>query len=112
MNSFERLADTFFTQPAVPLRGHRYNSVYGDNFGLINAEFRFPLFAAVIPGALPILPLYNITGVAFFDMGTAWGQQIDYGITDITESIVNKASLDFKMNLSLFKTKMEIYFRI
>lgn len=96
---FERLADTFFTQPAVPLRGHRYNSVYGDNFGLINAEFRFPLFAAVIPGALPILPLYNITGVAFFDVGTAWGQQIDYGITDINgNSIVNKASLDFKIS--------------
>ena len=96
---FERLADTFFTQPAVPLRGHKYNSVYGDNFGLINAEFRFPLFAAVIPGALPILPLYNITGVAFFDVGTAWGQQIDYGITDINGNpIVNKASLDFKIS--------------
>ncbi len=96
---FERLADTFFTQPAVPLRGHRYNSVYGDNFGLINAEFRFPLFAAVIPGALPILPLYNVTGVAFFDVGTAWGQQINYGITDIDGNpIINDASLDFKVS--------------
>ena len=73
--------------------------MYGDNFGLINAEFRFPLFAAVIPGALPILPLYNVTGVAFFDVGTAWGQQIDYGITDIDGNpIINDASLDFKVS--------------
>ncbi len=96
---FERLADTFFTQPAVPLRGHRYNSVYGDKFGLLNAEFRFPLFAAVIPGALPILPLYNVTGVAFVDVGTAWGQEIDYGLTDINGNpIVNDAALDFNIS--------------
>ena len=94
---FERLADTFFTQPAVPLRGHRYNSVYGDNFGLINAEFRF-FVCSCNTRALPILPLYNITGVAFFDVGTAWGQ-IDYGITDINgNSIVNKSFTDFKIS--------------
>jgi len=75
---FERLADTFFTQPATPLRGHEFNTLYGDKFSLINAEFRFPLFAAVLPGPVPILPLYNITGLAFVDAGAAWGFDINY----------------------------------
>ena len=75
---FERLADTFFTLPATPLRGHEFNTIFGDKFALINAEFRFPLFAAILPGPLPILPLWNLTGVAFLDVGSAWGFNVPF----------------------------------
>jgi len=75
---FDRLADTFFTLPATPLRGHEFNTTFGDRFSLINAEFRFPLFAAVLPGPIPLIPLYNITGAAFIDAGAAWGFNIPY----------------------------------
>lgn len=75
---FDRLADTFFTLPATPLRGHEFNTTFGDRFSLVNAEFRFPLFAAVLPGPIPLIPLYNITGVAFLDAGAAWGFDIPY----------------------------------
>ncbi len=75
---FERLADTFFTLPATPLRGHEFNTIFGDKFTLINAEFRFPLFAAVLPGPLPILPLWNLTAAAFVDVGAAWGFDVPY----------------------------------
>jgi Tol biopolymer transport system component len=75
---FERLADTFFTLPATPLRGHEFNTTFGDKFTLINSEFRFPLFAAILPGPVPILPLWNITGVAFLDVGAAWGFEVPY----------------------------------
>jgi Tol biopolymer transport system component len=99
--SYDRLTDSFFTVPALPVRGYAYNSIYGSNFSLINAEFRFPLFAAVIPGAIPILPLYNITGVAFIDAGTAWGQRINYGFFDQpnlnANPVINEAKLDFKV---------------
>jgi Tol biopolymer transport system component len=100
---FERLADTFFTQPATPLRGHEFNTLYGDKFTLINAEFRFPLFAAVLPGPVPILPLYNITGLAFVDAGATWGFDINYSYfqDSVTgESIVyhqKSSDLDFKV---------------
>ncbi|MGM0506215.1 MAG: peptidase MA family metallohydrolase [Bacteroidota bacterium] len=77
---FDRLADTFFTQPATPLRGHEFNTLYGDRFALINTEFRFPLFAAILPGPIPILPFYNLTGVAFTDVGSAWGFDINYSL--------------------------------
>ncbi len=74
----DELGDQFFTQPALPLRGHPYNAIYGDRFALVNAEFRFPLFAAILPGPIPILPLYNLTGVAFVDAGMAWGQEVTF----------------------------------
>lgn len=99
---FDRLADTFFTLPATPLRGHEFNTIYGDKFTMINAEFRFPLFAAILPGPLPILPLYNLTGVAFVDAGAAWGFDIPYSrYTDSQGNPIvyfeNPAQLDWRV---------------
>ncbi len=68
----DRLEDMFFTLPALPMRGHFFNSAIGNRFGLFNAEFRFPLVAAMLPGPIPILPLYNIQGAAFVDVGATW----------------------------------------
>lgn len=96
--SYDKLTDSFFTVPALPVRGYAYNSIYGSNFSLINAEFRFPLFAAIVPGAIPILPLYNVTGAAFIDIGSAWGERINYGLIDSNDNpIVNESKLDFKV---------------
>lgn len=102
----DRFGDTFFTLPALPLRGHPYNAIYGDRFTLANAEFRFPLFAAILPGPIPILPLYNLNGVAFFDAGMAWGQDVVFeyfrqGANQRfgRESVVlNESDLDFKVS--------------
>ncbi|MEP1140686.1 MAG: peptidase MA family metallohydrolase [Balneola sp.] len=97
--SLDRITDNFFTVPALPLRGFEYNAINGNNFSLINAEFRFPLFAAIVPGAVPILPLYNVTGVAFLDAGTAWGETIDYNLLVAPNSnapkAINGKELDF-----------------
>lgn len=73
----ERLEDIFFTMPVTPLRGYEFNASHGDRYGLVNAEFRFPLVAAILPGPIPILPLYNIQGTAFADIGTTW-QGVDH----------------------------------
>ncbi|MDX1619049.1 MAG: BamA/TamA family outer membrane protein, partial [Balneolaceae bacterium] len=98
----DRLGDTFFTVPALPLRGHEFNTLFGDRFALINAEFRFPLFAAILPGPIPILPLYNLTGVAFLDAGTAWGQDIPFEFRTQTGQqgsfVLNDEDLDFKVS--------------
>ena len=98
----DRLGSTFFTLPALPLRGHPYNAIYGDRFSLINAEFRFPLFAAILPGPIPILPLYNLTGVAFWDAGMAWGQDVVFEYRDRTgrpaRAVLNDDELDFAVS--------------
>jgi Tol biopolymer transport system component len=89
---------SFIAQPAVPMRGFDYFALNGSRFGLANIEFRFPLFAAILPGPIPILPLYNITGVAFVDAGMAWGQAIHYDYPRTNESYyTNRASLNFKI---------------
>ncbi|MGD8426129.1 MAG: peptidase MA family metallohydrolase [Balneolaceae bacterium] len=104
----DRLGETFFTLPALPLRGHPYNDIYGDKFTLFNAEFRFPLFAAILPGPIPILPLYNLTGVAFWDAGMAWGQDVITQYRDRNGNLqsvtLNDASLDFKVSKETTKT--------
>lgn len=97
---FDQLTDTFFTLPAFPLRGFEYSSLYGNKYSLINAEYRFPLFAAVIPGAIPIFPLYNITGALFLDVGTAWGFDISQSFTNGQDQITisqNSKELNFKI---------------
>lgn len=67
------VTDFIFATPILPLRGYSINSSNGSNFGLINAEFRFPLVAALLPGPIPLIPLYNVSGQAFVDAGTVWG---------------------------------------
>lgn len=102
-----QLSDLFFTQPALPLRGFNYNASFGNHYGLVNLEFRFPLFAAILPGPIPILPLYNLTGVMFMDLGAAWGLQRDFYVTLLDQTTGeavsdylyyrNNKSLDFKL---------------
>ena len=63
-------ADDFvFATPVLPLRGFGFNEAAGDRFVLLNVEARAPLVAAVLPGPLPILPLYDLQAVAFLDAG-------------------------------------------
>ena len=58
-----------FATPVLPLRGFGYNEAAGDRFALANVEARVPLVAALLPGPLPILPLYNLQVVGFADAG-------------------------------------------
>lgn len=67
------LTDFAFATPVMPLRGYDLNAENGSYFGLVNAEWRFPLIAALIPGPIPLFPLYNVQGTAFVDAGAVWG---------------------------------------
>lgn len=71
------VSDFVFARPVLPLRGYDINARNGSNFGLINAEFRFPIVTALLPGPLPILPLYHLHGTAFVDAGGIWGGRGD-----------------------------------
>ena len=75
LNGFpiEDVADFVFATPVMPLRGFDINAANGSHFGLLNAEFRFPLVAALLPGPLPFIPFYNIQGQVFADVGNIWG---------------------------------------
>lgn len=70
----ENAEDYIFLQTGLPLRGYNYNAAIGSKYGLFNFEFRYPLFAFLQAGPLPI-GLQSINGAMFFDMGAAWNHE-------------------------------------
>ena len=69
--------DFVFATPVLPVRGFGFNEAAGDRFALLNVEARVPLIAAVLPGPLPIAPLYDIQTVGFVDAGVIADGGID-----------------------------------
>ncbi len=67
----DRIDDVFFSEFITPLRGASYYARIGDRFFLMNMEFRFPLIEYLQLGFPPI-SLFNIRGVAFYDIGTSF----------------------------------------
>lgn len=65
--------DFIFLTTGVPLRGYNYNAGIGSRYALFNLELRYPLFAFLQAGPLP-LGLQSFGGALFFDAGTAWSR--------------------------------------
>jgi len=90
----EDLTDFVFATPVLPLRATAINTLNGPYFGLLNAEFRFPLIAAMLPGPLPVLPLYNLQGTTFLDIGTVWGSPSNRRFTLFQRNAEGRHRLD------------------
>jgi Tol biopolymer transport system component len=73
----ENAEDYIFLETGLPLRGYNYAAAIGSHYGLFNFEFRYPLFAFLQAGPLPI-GLQSINGAMFFDMGGAWDRAKDF----------------------------------
>jgi Tol biopolymer transport system component len=73
----ENAEDYIFLQAGLPLRGYNYNARIGSRYGLFNFEFRYPLFAFLQAGPLPI-GVQSFGGVIFFDMGSAWNKEREF----------------------------------
>ncbi len=67
----ERIDDVFFSEFVTPLRGTYYYDRIGTRYLLANLEFRFPLIEYLALG-FPKLRFFNIRGVMFYDIGSAW----------------------------------------
>ncbi|MGB6031652.1 MAG: BamA/TamA family outer membrane protein [Bacteroidota bacterium] len=70
----EGAEDYLFLQTGLPLRGYNYNARIGSRYFIYNMEFRYPLFAFLQAGPLPI-GLQSLGGAIFFDMGSAWNSK-------------------------------------
>ncbi len=70
------IEDVFFSEFITPLRGAFYYERTGNRFFLFNTEFRFPMIQYLQLG-FPPLSLFNISGVAFYDIGAAWSVNDD-----------------------------------
>jgi Tol biopolymer transport system component len=69
--------DYIFLQTGLPLRGYNYNARIGSRYALFNFEFRYPLFAFLQAGPLP-LGLQSLGGAFFLDAGSAWDNERDF----------------------------------
>jgi Tol biopolymer transport system component len=69
--------DYIFLKAGLPLRGYNYNAEIGSRYSLFNLELRYPLFAFLQAGPLP-LGLQSLGGVLFFDAGSAWNNEKEY----------------------------------
>ena len=67
----DSIEDVFFSEFVTPLRGAPFYEQTGQNFGIMNFEFRFPLIPYLELG-LPPIRLGNIQGALFTDVGSAW----------------------------------------
>lgn len=68
---FDEPEDYAFMQFEMPLRGWDIASSIGTKFFLTNAEMRFPIFAAIMAGPVPVF-LQGVMGAFFLDVGGAW----------------------------------------
>ena len=73
----ENAEDYLFLQTGLPLRGYNYNAAIGSKYALFNFEFRYPFFALLQAGPLPI-GLQSIGGAMFFDIGSAWNNEKEF----------------------------------
>lgn len=101
----ENAEDYIFLQAGLPLRGYNYNAAIGSRYGLFNFEFRYPLFAFLQAGPLPI-GLQSLAGVMFFDAGSAWNKEKNY-VAFTTDENGKTVTRDLLMGMG---TGTRIYF--
>jgi outer membrane protein assembly factor BamA len=81
-NSFpvQSADDYLFMTTGVPVRGYYYDARHGTKYGLMNIELRFPLFAYLTAGPLPLF-FQTLNGTLFFDAATTWTNNSDLRIS-------------------------------
>lgn len=73
---FETPEDFAFMNLQMPMRGYGFAQLRGSKVALLNAELRFPIFAVLAAGPMPIF-IQGIMGNIFFDMGTAFNDNFE-----------------------------------
>lgn len=103
----------YFSDVVTPLRGIPYYELSGDRYGLVNAEFRFPLidyFAMRFPLNLVIS---RVGGALFTDVGAAWfGSNFKGGTTrggiEKLQDIKVGFGFGMRMNLGFFLLRYDL----
>lgn len=99
-----RVDDIFFSEFVTPLRGAIYYDRIGNRFFLSNFEFRFPMIQYLGLG-FPPLRLFNVRGVMFYDIGSAW-----YGNNFRGTTRNEKGEVVFKDIVSGYGVGARVYF--
>jgi len=100
-NEGSTLADVYFSELELPLRGYRYLQFRGTNQAIANVEFRFP-FVDEVRFGFPFPSLRYLMGTAFLDGGGAWTSG------DWRDQVGLGLGYGFRMNLGAFILRWSI----
>ncbi|MCP4725122.1 MAG: hypothetical protein GY863_08805 [bacterium] len=64
--------DIFYTRWVDALRGSDYYELFGNRYGIVNAELRFPFIRNLTIGYPLSMGIRNVMGALFYDAGAAW----------------------------------------
>lgn len=103
----------YFADVVTPLRGVPYYELSGDRYGLINAEFRYPLIDYFVMRFPLRMVLSHVKGVLFADMGSSWfGDNFKGGTTEGGNSRLNDIKFGFglgtRLNLGIFLLRYDL----
>ncbi|MCA9784407.1 MAG: PD40 domain-containing protein [Candidatus Cloacimonetes bacterium] len=76
------ITELYYSSFIQPLRGTAIYQGEGDRYALANLEFRFPIIHYLVTGWPFNMALFNLRGVLFTDVGTAWYQDKGYDAAD------------------------------
>ncbi|NOY89342.1 MAG: hypothetical protein GXO93_08165 [FCB group bacterium] len=103
----------YFSDVVTPLRGVPYYELSGDRYGLINAEFRFPLIEYFIMRFPLPIAISGVEGAVFTDVGSAWyGSHFKGGTTQGGHDRLQDIKVGFgfgaRMNLGIFLLRYDL----
>ncbi|MFA6570864.1 MAG: BamA/TamA family outer membrane protein, partial [Bacteroidota bacterium] len=90
---FDDPVDFVIMEFPMPMRGWAVAEKTGTQYFLTNAEFRFPMFTALLAGPIPML-IQGVMGNIFLDMGGAWNGSVQsFKSTRIEDGLVKPNDL-------------------
>ena len=96
-------SNILFVEYVTSLRGFKYNTFFGENAMLFNAELRIPLVRYLKRGPITSNFLRNLQFIGFYDIGSAWTGSSPFA----TENSVNTEILAPEGNS--FKARIQNY---
>ncbi len=93
------------------LRGYDYGEFEGENIGLLNLEYRFPLVETLRLGWPLRIGLGGINGLLFYDMGGAWNDNARIMRDGRFDDIGADFGFGFRLGLGYFALKYDIAHR-
>jgi outer membrane protein assembly factor BamA len=107
------IENLYFADVITPLRGVPYYEISGDRYGLVNAEFRFPMIDYFIMRFPLPIAISRVQGAIFTDIGSAWnGSNFRGTVTENNNNRLNDIKVGFgagmRMNLGFLLLRYDL----
>lgn len=97
--------DIFFAEFVTSLRGFNYNTFFGTDVLLFNAEIRFPIIKYFYRGPISSNFFRNLQFVGFYDIGSAWtGPSPFSSDNEVNTEIIERPNSVFRAEIQNFSS--------